>query len=83
MRNTQFWDKGMKIHSVCCFLLRNDMQVVETLFYLDCHIKFCRVKQASCTNIKRAENQFSYPSLQANLFFCVISLKLLPINKFL
>ena len=41
MRNTQFWDKGIKVHSVCCSLFRNDMQVVETLFSLDCHIKFC------------------------------------------
>jgi hypothetical protein len=35
MRNTQFWDKGIKVHSVLCSLFRNDMQVVETLFSYD------------------------------------------------
>ena len=41
MRNTQFWDKGIKVHRVFYSLFRNDMQVVETPFSLDCHIKFC------------------------------------------
>jgi hypothetical protein len=49
MRNTWFWDKGMKVHSVCCSLFSNDIPVVETLFSLDCPTKFCSVKQASCT----------------------------------
>ena len=46
MRHTQFWDKGLKVHSVRCSLFRNDMNVLETLFSLDCHIKSCRVKQS-------------------------------------
>lgn len=29
MRNTQFWDKGIKVHSVFCFLFRNDMNATS------------------------------------------------------
>jgi hypothetical protein len=29
MRNTEIWDKGMKVHRVFCSLFRNDLQVVE------------------------------------------------------
>jgi hypothetical protein len=46
MRHTQFWDKRIKVHRLCCSLFRNDMHVMETLCSLDCHRTWCGVKQA-------------------------------------